>query len=82
MTYLDQAPGAHLIYRVRKHDISVLIFREGSLRGRLDGESSVTRKVSFSVETWSQGGLRYFVLGDAAPADIANLARLFKATQA
>src|SRR4029077_14149217 len=37
MTYLDQAPGAHLIYDVRKHHISVFVFQERSLRlpGRL-----------------------------------------------
>jgi hypothetical protein len=32
------------------------------------------------VETWSQGGLRYFVIGDASSADINNLAKLFKTT--
>lgn len=81
VTYLDQAAGAHLIYQVRKHEISVLIFREESLRGRLEEDSPVARKLSFSLETWTQGGLRYFVLGDAAPADIDNLAKLFKTTK-
>jgi hypothetical protein len=28
MTYLDQTPGAHLIYGVRKHHISVFVFQE------------------------------------------------------
>jgi anti-sigma factor RsiW len=31
------------------------------------------------METWSQGGLRYFVIGDASAADIDTLAKLFKA---
>jgi anti-sigma factor RsiW len=30
------------------------------------------------METWSEGGLRYFVIGDASAADIDNLAKLFK----
>ena len=80
MTYLDQTPGAHLIYEVRKHRISVLVFQERSLRGRLDQNSPVTRKLSFNMETWSQGGLRYFVVGDASAADINDLAKLFKTT--
>jgi anti-sigma factor RsiW len=80
MTYLDQTPGAHLIYEVRKHRISVLVFQERSLRGRLDQNSPVTRKLSFNMESWSQGGLRYFVLGDASAADINDLAKLFKTT--
>jgi|SRR5438445_13863468 len=28
MTYLDQTPGAHLIYDARKHHISVFVFQE------------------------------------------------------
>jgi anti-sigma factor RsiW len=80
MTYLDQAPGAHLIYDVRKHHISVFVFQERSLKlpGRLDENSFAPKDVSFNVETWSQGGLRYFVIGDASASDIDGLARLFK----
>jgi anti-sigma factor RsiW len=76
MTYLDQTPGAHLIYELRKHRISVFVFPEGAVPGRLD--ASATKELSFSMETWSQGGLRYFVIGDANAGDIDSLARLFK----
>jgi anti-sigma factor RsiW len=79
MTYLDQTPGAHLIYDVRKHHISVFVFQERSLPARLD-ENPVSKKQPFNLETWSQGGLRYFVIGDASTADIDSLAKLFKAT--
>jgi anti-sigma factor RsiW len=78
ITYLGQTPGAHLIYGVRKHKISVFIFQEGSLRGRWDEGSPVTKELSFNMETWSQGSLRYCILGDAAAADINNLAELLK----
>ena len=78
MTYLDQTPGAHLIYDVRKHHISVLVFQERSLPARLE-ENPVPRKQPFNMETWSQGGLRYFVVGDASAADIDSLVKLFKA---
>jgi anti-sigma factor RsiW len=79
MTYLDQTPGAHLIYDVRKHHISVFVFQERSLPARLDENSVTPKKLSFNMETWSQGGLRYFVIGDASAADIDSLAKLFKA---
>jgi anti-sigma factor RsiW len=79
MTYLDQTPGAHLIYDVRKHHISVFVFQERSLAGRLDRHPLVPEKLPFNMETWSQGGLRYFVIGDAGAADLDNLAKLFKA---
>jgi len=79
MTYLEQTPGAHLIYDVRKHHISVFIFQERSLPARLNDNALQPGQLSFNTETWSQGGLRYFVIGDASTADIDSLARLFKA---
>jgi anti-sigma factor RsiW len=78
MTYLKQTPGAHLIYDVRKHHISVFVSQERSLHGKL-GNSFSRQKLPFNLETWSQGGLRYFVIGDASIADIDSLAELFKA---
>jgi anti-sigma factor RsiW len=80
MTYLEQTPGAHLIYDVRKHHISVFVFQERSLAPRLDQNSLPPKNLSFNMATWSQGGLRYFVIGDASTADIDSLAKLFKAT--
>src|SRR5438552_14180121 len=44
MTYLEQTPGAHLIYDVRKHHISVLIFQERSLPASLDKNSLSPKK--------------------------------------
>ncbi len=83
MTYLDQAPGAHLIYDVRKHHISVFIFQEKPLSPKLvqslPASSPSPKQLPFNLETWSQGGLRYFVIGDASAADIDALAKLFKA---
>jgi anti-sigma factor RsiW len=79
MTYLEQTPGAHLIYDVRKHHISVFIFQERSLPVRLSDNALQPGQLSFNTETWSQGGLRYFVIGDASAADIEGLAKLFKA---
>ena len=78
MAYLEHTPGAQLIYQVRKHRISVFIFEDAPLRGV---PSHVTRELAFNEQTWSQGGLRYFVIGDASAADISNLAKLFKATE-
>jgi anti-sigma factor RsiW len=80
MTYLEQMPGAHLIYDVGKHHISVFLFQERSLPANLTDSSLKPAKLSFNMETWSQGGLRYFVVGDASAAEIDNLARLFKTT--
>lgn len=79
VTYLAQTPGAHLIYDVRKHHISVFVFPEKAFAGGFDNDALATPKSSFNMETWSQGGLRYFVVGDASATDIDGLAKLFKA---
>jgi|SRR5579862_5004685 len=76
INYLERAA-----YDVRKQHISVFVFQERSLRlrGRLKENSFAPTNVSFNMETWSQDGLRYFVIGDASAADIDSLAKLFKA---
>jgi anti-sigma factor RsiW len=78
VTYLEQTPGAHLIYDVRKHHISVFIFPERSLPIKLGENPFSPIPLNFNMETWSQGGLRYMVVGDASIADIDGLATLFK----
>ena len=62
------------------HSRDAFIFQEIATRDRWNENSAVTKELSFNVATWSQGGLRYFVIGDASAADIDNLAKLFKAT--
>jgi anti-sigma factor RsiW len=80
MTYLDQAPGAHLIYDARKHHISVFIFQERLLNLPVGSETNqASQKSPFNMQTWNQNGLRFFVIGDASPADIESLTKLFKA---
>ncbi|MGA6982962.1 MAG: zf-HC2 domain-containing protein [Candidatus Sulfotelmatobacter sp.] len=80
MAYLDQSPGAELIYDVGKHHISVFIFQNHALKLPAGfGESFLPKNLPFNMETWSEVNRRYFVVGDASPADIDNLARLFKA---
>src|ERR1700691_4328884 len=59
MTYLDQTPGAHLIYDIRKHHISVFIFPEQALHAGLDAKSENPKQLAFNMETWGQSGLRF-----------------------
>jgi len=77
VTYLSQAPGAHLIYRIRKHEISVFIFqdREGE-SAKLSSNPKVI--VSFTMESWTKNGLRYFVVGDVGAQDIESLSKLLR----
>jgi len=73
VSYLEQSPGAELIYRIRKHQISVFIFQERVSALPTD-ESTEAR--SFHLESWTRGGLRYFVIGDAAAEDLRALKAL------
>ena len=78
MSYLDQSPGAHLIYDVGKHHISVFVFQDRAVPASLGKTFSDPQQQSFNMETWSQGSLRYFVIGDASVDDIHRLAELLK----
>lgn len=74
VTYLEQTSGAHLIYQVKKHQISVFIFpeRETSI------PSGVVNQLTFNVDSWSKNGLRYFVIGDTNADDIRALSKLLR----
>ena len=74
VSYLNQSPGAELIFRVRNHQISVFIFQERAMR---EAQSSGTI-LSFQVRSWVLNGLRYFVIGDASGQDLDKLSEMLK----
>ena len=78
VAYLGQTSGAHLIYQIRKHEISVFMFPESAGALALGNSSGVERRQTFNVETWVQDGIRYIVFGDAAADDIQRLSALLK----
>jgi anti-sigma factor RsiW len=79
VAYMGQAPGAQLIYRLRKHELSVFIFQD---RGSemASWASDPTSMLSFTFETWAKNGLRYFVVGDVSGADVEALSKLLRNT--
>jgi anti-sigma factor RsiW len=78
VTYLGQAPGAELIYQLRKHQISVFIFQDRAVGHELGSSSWSQKELSFNIESWNQDGLRYFAIGDASSDDIRNLVNMLK----
>ena len=78
LAYMGQAPGAQLIYRLRKHELSVFIFQD---RGpeMASWASDPTSMLSFTFETWTKNGLRYFVVGDVSSSDLNALSKLLRA---
>jgi len=78
LTYFQQSPGAQLLFEVGKHQISVFIFQNRAELSRLNSGSSLSRKLAFNTETWVDGGLWYFVVGDASPSDVHDLSELLR----
>jgi anti-sigma factor RsiW len=80
VAYFHQEPGAHLVFRYQRHFISVFIFRQTS-QVPLPTSSYADQTSSFRLQTWTQGGLRYVVVGDAGMATIQQLADLLRSPQ-
>ena len=78
VTYLGQTPGAQLVFAVRQHQISAFVFPDRDLGGPLPSGLSEQQKLQFTIETWGSGGLRYYLIGDAAPDDLRALAALLR----
>ena len=75
--YLGQTPGAHLIYQLRKHELSVFIVPDSATEvSRFSPAAG--NAFTFQTETWAENGLRYFVLGDVNADDVQALAKLLK----
>jgi anti-sigma factor RsiW len=82
VTYLDQNPGAELLFTVRKHVLSVFIFKDSPELDRSLGSGELLHRLSFNLESWTDGGLRYLIITDAGRADIDDLrARFVQAAQ-
>lgn len=77
VSYLNQSPGAELIFRVRQHQISVFIFQDRG-DGRARENAWAGTSLSFEVRSWRHNGLRYFVIGDASAQDLDKLSEMIK----
>lgn len=80
VAYLEQSPGAQLIYRLRNHELSVFIFQQRGTEGARWAQEPVPA-LSFTFETWTDRGLQYFVVGDVGTADVEGLAKLLQSAQ-
>jgi len=78
VTYLEQEPGAGLLFQYRKHRLSAFILQDRAKWKNIGTTGAPVRHASFWVETWSAGGLRYFVMGDTSVANVEQLSDLMK----
>ena len=78
LVYLEQAPGAELIYQYRKHRMSIFMFPKQDLPSAA-ATSALMKRQSFNVESWEQNGLIYYAVGDVSADELRNLSALLKA---
>jgi anti-sigma factor RsiW len=73
LMYFKHSPGAHLLFELGKHRLSVFILQDQPGMG-----VSTTSVKGFSVEAWSEAGLRYVVISDTDPTDVHALSELLR----
>jgi anti-sigma factor RsiW len=79
LIYLHQQPGAQLIFNMRKHEISVLIFQKtAEMAHALPAERGFDKRNSFNVETADVQDLRFVVIGDADADEIRKLTQMIR----
>jgi anti-sigma factor RsiW len=76
--YFKHSPGAQLLFELRNHRLSVFILQDQPGTIPLAMGVTAAREMAFNVETWSESGLRYVVIGDAGPADVHELSELLR----
>jgi anti-sigma factor RsiW len=77
IAYFEHSPGAQLLFQIRSHQLSVFILQDRPGANPL-AIGATARELAFNVETWSDGGLRYVVIGDASPVDVHELSDLMR----
>jgi len=82
VVYLHQSPGAALLFQYRKHRLSAYIFQENGKWNIRSATGKVVQQDSFWIETWSTGGLRYFVVGDTSAENVDQLSGLMRSASA
>jgi anti-sigma factor RsiW len=77
--YFKHTAGAQLLFNLRNHQMSVFVLQDQAGLIPFDSGITATREMAFNSETWSEGGLRYVVIGDASASDIRELSELLRA---
>lgn len=77
--YFQQEPAAQLVFGIRKHKISVFMFRDHGNTAALGEQTAPVKRNGFQVQTWSEDGLRYVAISDVNADDVRKLCEMLKA---
>jgi anti-sigma factor RsiW len=69
--YLQQTPGAELLYQAGQHKISVFVLQQRKT-------AKTGGSASFTVKSWSENGLQFYLVTDATDAEAAGLVKMFQ----
>lgn len=75
MAYVQQTPGAELVYMAGRHKVSIFIFPARDSETR---PPTWNQELSFTVSTWSSGGRRCYLVTDASKEEAGPLANMFQ----
>jgi anti-sigma factor RsiW len=78
VAYFEHSSGAQLLFNLRKHQLSVFIFKEQSGDAPFRAGAFTSTRLAFHMESWSEGGLRYFIVSDAPTSDVHRLGELLR----
>jgi anti-sigma factor RsiW len=78
LVYIHHTPSAQLVFELRKHELSAFIAQDNKPSALPGTNRSDVQENGFSVESWSQLGLRYVIVSDAGPSDVRELANLLR----
>lgn len=70
--YLQQKPGAELLYQAGQHKISVFILQQRESSRAAAGPST------FTIKNWRQNGLEFYLVTDASDAEAGRLVTMFQ----
>lgn len=78
VAYFERDSGAQLLFNLRKHQVSVFIFKKEPRGLTFQGAPISSTRLGLHMETWSEGELRYFIVSDAPASDIHDLSELLR----
>lgn len=75
VVYVQQRPGAELLYTAGAHKISVFVFKATDAE---EHAPTWQRSRSFNSSRWSEAGLEYFLVTDATKDEASGLVSMFQ----
>jgi len=75
LVYVEQKPGAELLYQAGQHKISIFIFKAPDSTSKAPVWS---RDVPFTASSWTAGGRQCYMVSDASRDEAGKLVTMFQ----